>query len=45
MLGLKEYNIPLELTNFCNQCTVSDILLPGKICGLPKVPITFHFLQ
>lgn len=45
MPGLKEYNIPLELTNFCNQCTVSDTLLPGMIHGLPEVPITFYFLQ
>lgn len=45
MPGLKEYNIPLELTNFCNHCAVSGTQLPGKICGLPEVPIIFPFLQ
>lgn len=28
LLEVRELNVCLELTNFYNQCTVSDILLP-----------------
>lgn len=42
MPGPKEYKIHLELTNFCHKHTVSDTVLPGKICGLSKLPSVLY---